>query len=171
MLWAGAVSVRQCLVLVLAAVRSLWGYGMSDSVNQTQAGAQGMDVAADAAAAIAGASSSRRQMLRLGLVAGGVALTIKPGIAQAATSVISCNVDINTGGQMIAPDGSLVPAGTAGAFPGSGHFSGQSVYNALRGGTLPGTSGAQSQAYLNYMRQLRNGQPGYTCFASLQMPR
>jgi hypothetical protein len=115
--------------------------------------------------------SSRRQALRLGLIAGGVALTIKPSVAQAAASVITCNVDINTGGQMIAPDGSVVPAGTAGAFPGSGHFSGNSVYNALRGGTLPGTSGPQSQAYVNYMRRLRHGQPGYTCFASLQMPR
>jgi hypothetical protein len=117
------------------------------------------------------AIASRRQALRLGIVAGGIALTIKPAVAQAAASVISCNIDINTHGQMIAPDGSVVPAGTTGAFPGSGHYSGQSVYNALRGGNLPGASGAQTQAHLNYMRRLSHGQPGYTCFASLQMPR
>ena len=41
---------------------------------------------------------------------------------------------------------------------------------ALAGGTLPGTSYSQSQAYLNYIRRLQNGQSGFTCYASLQMP-
>lgn len=141
---------------------------MQDGRTDASVGASKLPGADLAAADLA---SSRRQMLRLGLVAGGVALTIKPSVAQAAASVISCNIDINTGGQMIAPDGSVVPAGTAGAFPGSGHYTGQSVYNALRGGNLPGTTSTQTHAYLNYMRRLRHGQPGYTCFASLQMPR
>jgi hypothetical protein len=36
---------------------------------------------------------------------------------------------------------------------------------------LPGTSYDQSSAYLNYIRRLRAGQPGFTCYASIQMPR
>jgi hypothetical protein len=39
------------------------------------------------------------------------------------------------------------------------------------GRTLPGTSYEQSQAYVNYIRRLQAGQSGFTCFASLQMPR
>ena len=41
----------------------------------------------------------------------------------------------------------------------------------LRGGTLPGTSYDQSQAYVKYIRRLQQGQSGFTCYASLQMPR
>ena len=46
----------------------------------------------------------------------------------------------------------------------------EDVKKALAGGTLPGTSYSQSQAYLNYIRRLQNGQSGFTCYASLQMP-
>jgi hypothetical protein len=45
------------------------------------------------------------------------------------------------------------------------------VKRALRGGTLPGTSYDQSQAYVKYIRRLQQGQSGFTCYASLQMPR
>jgi hypothetical protein len=45
------------------------------------------------------------------------------------------------------------------------------VRRALRGTNLPGTTREQSQAYLNYIRKLQNGQSGFTCYASLQMPR
>ena len=42
---------------------------------------------------------------------------------------------------------------------------------AFRGQTLPGTTYNQSQAYLQYIRRLQAGQSGFTCFASIQMPR
>ena len=41
----------------------------------------------------------------------------------------------------------------------------------LAGGSLPGTSYEQSRAYTNYIRRLQSGTSGFTCFASLQMPR
>ena len=65
-----------------------------------------------------------------------------------------------------------MPNGTAGSFPGSYRpFKGEDVERALRGGTLPGTSYDQSQAYVKYIRRLQQGQSGFTCYASLQMPR
>ena len=42
---------------------------------------------------------------------------------------------------------------------------------ALRGRSLPGASYDQSKAYLNYIRRLQSGTSGFTCYASLQMPR
>ena len=45
------------------------------------------------------------------------------------------------------------------------------VRTALNGGTLPGTTYEQSQAYTAYIRRLQHGTAGFTCFASLQMPR
>jgi len=39
------------------------------------------------------------------------------------------------------------------------------------GSTLPGTDSQRSRAYVNYIRRLQRGQGGFTCFASLQMPR
>ena len=64
-----------------------------------------------------------------------------------------------------------MPAGTQGAFPAGTNFSGAQVRQALRGGRLPGTSYDQHQAYLNYIRRLQSGTSGFTCYASLQMPR
>ncbi|RYE87235.1 MAG: hypothetical protein EOO78_36045 [Oxalobacteraceae bacterium] len=36
---------------------------------------------------------------------------------------------------------------------------------------LPGTTWESNRAYVNYIRRLQRGQGGFTCFASLQMPR
>ena len=64
------------------------------------------------------------------------------------------------------------PAGTKGAFPGAPRpFTGEEVKKAFRGQSLPGTTYDQSQAYLQYIRRLQAGQSGFTCFASIQMPR
>ena len=61
---------------------------------------------------------------------------------------------------------------TKGAFPGSPRpFTGEEVKRAFRGQTLPGATYNQSQAYLQYIRRLQAGQSGFTCFASIQMPR
>lgn len=121
-----------------------------------------------------GAGSSRRQMLMLGAVGATTMLTVRPALAQATGSVLNCKIpvpDPARAGKYIAADGTLVAPGTPGAFPASSlPFKGQDVKRALAGGTLPGTSYSQSQAYLNYIRRLQNGQSGFTCYASLQMP-
>ena len=96
-------------------------------------------------------------------------------LAQTAGSILNCEIPVpgpQGAGQRIAADGRLVPTGTAGSFPGSYRpFKGEDVKRALRGGTLPGTSYDQSQAYVKYIRRLQQGQSGFTCYASLQMPR
>ena len=120
------------------------------------------------------AGSSRRHILMLGAVGATTMLTVRPALAQATGSVLNCQIpvpDPARAGQYIAADGTLVAPGTPGAFPASSlPFKGEDVKKALAGGTLPGTSYSQSQAYLNYIRRLRNGQSGFTCYASLQMP-
>lgn len=130
--------------------------------------AQGPDAADEAI-------PSRRKMLALGAVGVSAALTIRPAFAQTAVSVMNCQIpvpDVAGAGQYIDGNGQLVPAGTKGAFPGSPRpFTGEEVKRAFRGQTLPGASADQSQAYLQYIRRLQAGQSGFTCFASIQMPR
>lgn len=118
----------------------------------------------------------RRLLLGGGAAAASAVLSVRPALAQTAASVLHCQIpvpDARHGGQYIGADGSLVPAGTEGAFPGGGRpFTGEEVKAALKSGrTLPGTSYEQSRAYLNYIRRLQTGTSGFTCYASLQMPR
>jgi len=137
---------------------------MSDAVPERQA--------PDGRAAAQGAS--RRELLKLGAAAGTVVLTVRPGIAQAATSVLNCQIpvpDPGRAGSAIAPDGTTAPAGTQGTFPGGRVFTGEQVRQGLRGGNLPGTGYEESQAYLNYVRRLHYGRSGFTCYASLMVPR
>lgn len=123
----------------------------------------------------ADAAPSRRRMLALGAVGVSAALTIRPAFAQTAVSVMNCQIPVpgpTAAGKYIDTQGKLVPPGTKGAFPGSPRpFTGEEVRRAFRGQTLPGTSYNQSQAYLQYIRRLQAGQSGFTCFASIQMPR
>lgn len=118
---------------------------------------------------------SRRRMLALGAVGVSAALTIRPAFAQTAVSVMNCQIPVpgpGAAGQYIDPNGKLVPPGTRGAFAGSPRpFTGEEVKRAFRGQTLPGATYNQSQAYLQYIRRLQAGQSGFTCFASIQMPR
>ena len=118
---------------------------------------------------------SRRKMLVLGAVGVSAALTIRPAFAQTAVSVMNCQIPVpgpSGAGQYIDAAGKLVPAGTKGAFPGSPRpFTGEEVKRAFNGQTLPGATYNQSQAYLQYIRRLQAGQSGFTCFASIQMPR
>ena len=131
-----------------------------DDFDETEAGPQGAD---------------RRQLLRLGGLGVAAVITIRPAIAQAATSVLTCQIpvpDAGRSGSYIAADGSVVPTGTVGAFPGSATpLKGENVKAALNGGTFPGADPSQSQAWTNYIRRLQRGQSGFTCYASLQMPR
>ncbi len=118
---------------------------------------------------------ARRRLLVLGAVSAGAALTIRPALAQTAVSVLNCQIPVpgpSAAGQHIDPYGKLVPPGTQGSFPGAPRpFTGEEVKAAFHGRTLPGTSREQSQAYLQYIRRLQAGQSGFTCFASIQMPR
>jgi hypothetical protein len=119
--------------------------------------------------------ASRRRVLMLGAASATMVLSVRPALAQSAASVLNCSIPVPDGpnaGKAIAVDGSMVAAGTQGSFPGGKTFKGEDVKNALRGGrSLPGTSYSQSQAYINYIRRLQYGRSGFTCYASLQMPR
>lgn len=116
-----------------------------------------------------------RRALMLGAASASAIVSIKPALAQTAGSVLNCEIpvpDAGRAGNYIAADGSLVPAGTQGAFPPAGRaFKGEEVRQALNGANLPGATYEQSRAYTNYIRRLQRGTSGFTCFASLQMPR
>ena len=118
---------------------------------------------------------SRRQLLMGGAAAASAIVSIRPALANTAASVLNCTIpvpDQSRAGNFITPNGQLVPAGTPGAYPGTGRsFTGEQVKQALRGRPLPGTGYEQNQAYLNYIRRLQRGTSGFTCYASLQMPR
>ena len=126
---------------------------------------------------IAGEVGSRatRRALMLGAVGASAVLSIRPALAQTAGSVLNCQItvpDPARAGSYIAADGKTVAAGTPGAFAPPGRaFKGEDVKRALGGGQLPGTTADANRAYLNYIRRLQRGQGGFTCFASLQMPR
>lgn len=120
--------------------------------------------------------ATRRRALMLGAVGASAIVSIRPALAQTTASVMTCEIpvpDPGRAGSYIAADGSLVPSGTQGAFaPATRPFKGDDVRNALGGGSqLPGTSYEQNRAYTNYIRRLQSGTSGFTCFASLQMPR
>lgn len=127
------------------------------------------------AAGLAAGRADRRATLKLGAAGVATMLTVKPAIAATMGSVLNCQIpvpDPARAGGHIAADGSVVPAGTPGAFPPAVRpFTGEEVKRALGGSPLPGASYSQSQAYINYIRRLQMGQSGFTCFASLQMPR
>ena len=122
-----------------------------------------------------GPATIRRRALMLGATGAVAVVSIRPALAQTAASVAHCEIpvpDAGRAGSYVAADGSLVAPGTTGAFPGPGHpLKGEDVKNALAGGQLPGTTSEQSRAYTNYIRKLQSGTSGFTCFASLQMPR
>lgn len=122
-----------------------------------------------------GADLSRRRALQLGAVGAATVVSIRPALAQTVGSVLNCEIPVpgpHGSGQSIAADGSLVPPGTAGSFPAAYRpFKGEEVKRAMQGNSLPGTTYEQSQAYVNYIRRLQMGQSGFTCYASLQMPR
>ncbi|MGN6377031.1 MAG: hypothetical protein ACTHMG_15960 [Sphingomonas sp.] len=123
----------------------------------------------------AAGSPTRRRALMLGAVGVSAVVSIRPALAQTQASVMNCEIPVPDAGRAdswIASDGSVVAAGTPGAFPpASMAFKGDDVKTALAGGQLPGTTWEQNQAYVKYIRRLQSGTSGFTCFASLQMPR
>jgi hypothetical protein len=123
----------------------------------------------------ASAPATRRRVLMLGAVGASAVVSIRPALAQTAGSVLNCEIpvpDPSRAGGYIAADGKVVAPATAGAFPPATRaFKGEEVRRALNGGMLPGTDYERSRAYMNYIRRLQRGTSGFTCFASLQMPR
>ena len=122
------------------------------------------------------ANPARRTVLALGAAAASTVITIRPALAQTAVSALTCQIPVpgpHAGGQYIAPDGSLVAPGTPGAFaPAPRPLTGEEVKVMLRGGSPPaGVDSRSAQAYANYVRRLQVGMSGFTCYASLQMPR
>jgi hypothetical protein len=117
-----------------------------------------------------------RRALVLGAVTTSAVVSIRPALAQTAGSVLNCEIPIpdpGRAGSYIDPQGQVVASGTKGAFPPANRpFKGQEIKQAMAGGNnLPGTDSERSRAYVNYIRRLQRGQGGFTCFASLQMPR
>lgn len=121
------------------------------------------------------AVATRRRVLMLGAVSAGAVVSIRPALAQTAGSVMTCEIpvpDLGRAGRFIDPAGNVVAPGTKGAFPpASRPFKGEEVKRALAGQQLPGTTYESNRAYVSYIRRLQRGQGGFTCFASLQMPR
>ncbi len=120
-------------------------------------------------------AATRRRVLALGAVSAGAVVSIRPALAQTAGSVLNCEIpvpDITRSGQYIDASGNVVAPGSKGAFPPPGRpFKGEDVKRALAGAQLPGTTPDSNRAYVAYIRRLQRGQGGFTCFASLQMPR
>ncbi len=118
---------------------------------------------------------SRRVVLALGAAAASSVVTIKPALAQTAGSVLNCQIPVPTpqkAGSYIAQDGSLVAPGTPGAVaPLRSTISGEEARLLLRGVPPAGMDSQSAQAYANYIRRLQAGMSGFTCYASLQMPR
>ncbi len=120
---------------------------------------------------------SRRAVLALGAAAASTVVTIRPALAQTAGSVLNCEIPVPApeaaAGSHIAADGTLVPAGTQGAFPPAPRpITGEEAKALLNGGPTPaGIDAEAAQAYTNYIRRLQAGMSGFTCYASLQMPR
>jgi hypothetical protein len=123
-----------------------------------------------------GFAPSRRAVLVIGAAAASTVITVRPALAQTAGSVLNCEIPIPqpaAGGSYIAPDGTLVAPGTQGAAAPLGRpLRGEEVKALLRSGTVPaGVDPTSAQAYANYIRRLQAGMSGFTCYASLQMPR
>lgn len=119
---------------------------------------------------------SRRSVLVLGAAAASTVVTVRPALAQTVGSALNCEIPVpgpHAGGQHIAADGQLVAPGTPGAArPLARPLKGEEVKSLLRSGTTPaGTDPQSAQAYANYIRRLQAGMSGFTCYASLQMPR
>ncbi len=118
----------------------------------------------------------RRALLGLGAVAASTVVTVRPALAQTAGSVLNCQIPVpapEAGSQYIAADGTLVAPGTPGSFaPSPRPITGEEAKKLLMSGqTPPGMDSQQAQAYANYIRRLQAGMSGFTCYASLQMPR
>jgi hypothetical protein len=134
-------------------------------------------VNADPAAPLGEAGvSNRRRLLMLGAISASAVVTIRPALAQTAGSVLNCQIQVPDparAGNWISTEGKLVAPATPGAFPPAPRpLTGEEVRAALNSrSAYRGIEYDASQAYTNYIRRLQIGTSGFTCYASLQMPR
>jgi hypothetical protein len=146
-----------------------------DGVVRGADGAAAVHAPAHSEGVLADGVATRRRVLMLGAVTAGAVVSIRPALAQTAGSVMHCEIAVPErarAGGYIDAGGAVVPAGTKGAYaPAPRPFKGDEVKQALAGGQLPGTTYDSNRAYVNYIRRLQRGQGGFTCYASLQMPR
>ena len=118
---------------------------------------------------------SRRAMLRIGALGTAAVITVRPGMAQAAVSGLTCSIpvpDAANSGKWIKKNGDLVKANMKDSYPPpSSPLAGEDVKNSLKYGTdYPGYSSEASDAYNEYIKKLTIGKQGYTCYSSLQSP-
>lgn len=119
--------------------------------------------------------NSRRNLLRLGALGAAAVVTVRPGVAQAAASALTCSIpvpDPARSSKWIRYDGELVSKNTKNSYAGpTSPLSGTDVRNAINYGTsYPGYGSEASSAYTNYIKKLSQGTAGFTCFASIQTP-
>jgi hypothetical protein len=122
-----------------------------------------------------GSATGRRRVLMLGAVAASSVVTIRPALANTAGSVLNCKIPVPDPAHRtsyIAEDGSLVRAGTSGAFPPAPRpVTGEEARGMMNGRSPAGFDTQAREAYVNYIRKLQRGTSGFTCYASLQMPK
>ena len=116
---------------------------------------------------------TRRGLLRLATLGTAAIVTIKPGIANAAVSGITCSIPVpqtSQAGKWIKKDGSVVNPGTKNAYdPPETPLPGEDVKNSLAYGTrYSGYDSNETGAFNNYIKNLTIGKQGYTCYASIQ---
>jgi hypothetical protein len=118
---------------------------------------------------------SRRMVLVMGAAAASTVVTIRPALASTVGSVLNCEIPVpgpHAAGSYIAPDGSTVTQMAPGAVPPLARpLRGEEAKMLLQGSVPPGINPSSAQAYANYIRRLQSGMSGFTCYASLQMPR
>ncbi len=119
--------------------------------------------------------AGRRGVLMLGAVAATSVVTIRPALASTAASVLNCKIPIPDpahAGQYITQDGRLVAAGTKDAVaPPPRPITGDEAKKMINGQSPAGFDPSSREAYVNYIRRLQHGTSGFTCYASLQVPR
>lgn len=118
---------------------------------------------------------TRRAMLRIGALSAAAVVTVRPGMAQAATSALTCSIPVpqsSQAGKWIKNNGDVVKPNTANSYPPpSQPLAGEDVKNSLKYGTnYPGYNANKTDAYNDYIKKLTMGKQGYTCYASLQSP-
>lgn len=118
---------------------------------------------------------TRRAMLRIGALGAAAVVTVKPGMAQAASSALTCSIPVPQTSQpnkWIRNNGNVVNPNTANSYPPpSAPLPGEQVKNSLKyGTTYPGYNAQKTSAYNEYIKKLTIGKQGYTCYASLQSP-
>lgn len=129
----------------------------------------------DELAEIAKGTSSRRSLLKLGAIAAPTVVSLRSAWAGqyggAATSLAMCQIPLD---QECDKDGKLRnqhsnPNKEYFAPPTKGYYYGQELIEYQTSGTLPDSifSVEQFDAHLNYIRNLKPGDSGFTCLTSL----